>query len=110
MFNDVVCRLRFLPMLLKVNPSSPSQYPLGEVMKLLASPLCKLSVGSLIMNMVENVLEFRTSTSTEVVVMETGDGQLVPVGQVVDVDDSGRIFMLHFKFDFRFQICQLENI
>ena len=78
---------RYLPLLLKTDPVT-SEYPLSAAMKLLAAPLCKPAVGTLIMNLVENILDFYTSVSKEVVAMDT-DISVVPAGEIVEGDDSG---------------------
>lgn len=88
------CNCRYLPLLLKVRPGT-AEYPLSEVMKLLASPLCKPPVGAVIMEMVGNILDFHTSTSVEH--METDGSQVIPVGEIVQVDDSGKFFQFLLK-------------
>lgn len=79
-------------MLLKLDPVSNTEYPLSAVMKLLSSKVCKLSVGSVIMDLVENILDFHSGTTREDMQTETDNKNelIVPVKDVVEVDDSGR--------------------
>ena len=85
---------RYIPMLLKLHPptaSSATEYPLSAVMRLLSSPLCKASVGSVIMDLVENILDFHSATTRQDMQTESDNENelIVPVGDVVTVDDSG---------------------
>ena len=85
---------RYIPMLLKLHPptaSSAAEYPLSAVMRLLSSPLCKASVGSVIMDLVENILDFHSATTRQDMQTESDNENelIVPVGDVVTVDDSG---------------------
>jgi len=65
-----------------------TDYPLSAVMKLLASSLCKVAVGTTIMNIIENILDFNSSTSTS---MDVDNTLAIPVGEIIAVDDSGML-------------------
>ncbi|XP_067947179.1 small subunit processome component 20 homolog [Watersipora subatra] len=79
---------RYLPLLLKLTSATSADTPLAGVMKLLAAPLCKPTVGSLIMEMVENILDFNSSITGEPVTMEVDDRVTLPAGTLAAVDDS----------------------
>lgn len=75
-------------------------YPLGEIMSLLGSGLCKQSVGSLIMDLVESVLDFSSSNvsdTTAATLMETDQPQVdqgqLEIGETVAVDESGMMYI-----------------
>lgn len=65
-----------------------SGYPLSAVMDLLSSSLCKQTVGAVIMDIVENILDFSVSKD-DPRLMEVDEDRL-EVGDVIVVDESGR--------------------